>query len=138
MLGRLEDYGFRVQPWRPHVPLSDDQLDFFISYAVAFAVFGLIARWYLWPALRDRPARTALPQMLPYASFQVNGLMFLMPGLVSTQLPKAFAIPTAYGDLMAAVLVLLILWPVRTGNADPASMIWRFYIVDPLASGLDL
>lgn len=59
------------------MPLSDDHLHFFISYAVAFVVFGLIARWYLWPALRDGPARTTLPQLLPYASFRVNGLMFL-------------------------------------------------------------
>jgi hypothetical protein len=60
------------------VPLSGDQLHFFISYAVAFVVFGLIARWYLWPALSDGPARTTLLQLLPYASFRVNGLMFLM------------------------------------------------------------
>ena len=60
------------------MPLSDDQLHFFISHAVAFVVFGLMARWYLWPALRDGPARTALPQLLPYASFRVNRLMFLM------------------------------------------------------------
>jgi hypothetical protein len=110
------------------VPLSNDHLHFFISYAVAFVVFGLIARWYLCPALRDGPARTTLPQLLPYASFRVNGVMFLM----------AVRFPTAAESFRDTVLVLLTLGPVRTGNAAPVSMIWRFHIVGPLASGLDL
>jgi hypothetical protein len=36
------------------LPLSDNQLHYFASYAVAFVAFGLIGRWYLWPALKDR------------------------------------------------------------------------------------
>ena len=111
------------------MPLSDNQLHFFISYAVAFVVFGLIARWYLWPALRDRPPRTALTPLLLYASFRVNGLMFLMPRLVSPQLPKAFAIPTAYGDLTAALLALLALWPLRAERSAAIPMVWFFNIV---------
>ena len=78
------------------MPLSDNQLHYFASYAVAFVTFGLIGRWYLWPALKDKASRTALTPLLLYASFRVNGLMFLMPGLVSANLQKAFAIPTAY------------------------------------------
>ena len=78
------------------MPLSDNQLHCFASYAVAFVTFGLIGRWYLWPALKDKASRTALTPLLLYASFRVNGLMFLMPGLVSANLQKAFAIPTAY------------------------------------------
>jgi hypothetical protein len=45
----------------------------------------------------------ALPPFLLYGCLRVNGLIFLMPGLVSPQLPGAFAVPTAYGDLTAAV-----------------------------------
>jgi hypothetical protein len=39
------------------------------------------------------------------------------------------AVPTAYGDLTAAVLALLALACVRTGNALAASMLWLFNIV---------
>jgi len=84
------------------VPLSDNHIHYFISYMVAFLVFGLIARWYLWPAIKDRAPKTALTPLLLYACLRVNGLMFLMPGLVSRDLPRAFAAPTAYGDLAAA------------------------------------
>jgi pimeloyl-ACP methyl ester carboxylesterase len=43
--------------------------------------------------------------------------MFLMPRLVSPELPAAFAVPTAYGDLTAAE------------NAAAAPMVWLFNIV---------
>jgi hypothetical protein len=108
---------------------SSNQLHYFISYAVAFLAFGLIGKWYLWPTIKDRAPKTALPPLLLYASLRVNGLMFLMPGLVSPQLPKAFAVPTAYGDLTAAVLALLTLWPVRAEKAAAAPMVWLFNIV---------
>ena len=93
--------------------MSHNQLHYFISYAIAFVIFGLIARWYLWLALKDRTPRTALTPVLLYATLRVDGLMFLMPGLVSPQPPKAFAIPTAYGDLTAALLALLAVCPSR-------------------------
>lgn len=109
--------------------LSENQVHYFISYAVAFVAFGLIARWYLWPAVRDEAPRRALTPLLLYASFRVNGLMFLMPGLVSTQLPKAFAIPTAYGDLTAAVLALLALPPIRAEKSAAMPLVWIFNIV---------
>src|SRR5262249_47371042 len=63
------------------------------------------------------------------ASFRVNGLMFLMPGLVSPELPRSFAVPTAYGDLAAAILALLALWPVRAEHRAWLPMVWLFNVV---------
>jgi hypothetical protein len=73
------------------LPHSDNQLHFFISYAVAFLAFGLIGKWYLWPAIKDRAPKVALAPLLLYACLRVNGLMFLMPELVSAELPRAFS-----------------------------------------------
>src|SRR5262249_54542614 len=50
-------------------------------------------------------------------------------GLVSPQLPRAFAVPVAYGDLTAAVLALLALACVRYENAAAVPMVWLFNIV---------
>lgn len=108
--------------------LTGNFIYYFISYCVAYLVFGLIAKWYLWPAIKDRSPKIALTPLLLYACLRVNGLMFLMPGLVSRELPRAFAVPTAYGDLTAACLALLALWPLRTGNALAAPMVWLFNI----------
>ncbi len=109
--------------------LSDHHIHYFISYAVAFLVFGFTARWYLWPTIKDRALEVALTPLLLYACLRVNGLMFLMPGLVSRELPRAFAVPTAYGDLTAALLGLLALWPVRTRNPVAVPMVWLFNVV---------
>jgi hypothetical protein len=111
------------------MPLSDNHVHFFISYAVAFLVFGLIGRWYVWPAVKDRSLKIALTPLLLYACLRVNGLMFLMPGLVSPELPKSFAVPTAYGDLTAVVLALLALACVRAESAAAVPMLWVFNIV---------
>jgi hypothetical protein len=42
-------------------------------------------------------------------SFRFIGLAFLFPGLVSPDLPSAFAHSAAYGDVVAATLALLAL-----------------------------
>ena len=55
--------------------------------------------------------------------------MFLMPGLVSPDLPRAFAVPTAYGDLTAAVLALLTLAALRGGSPLGLPMVWLFNLV---------
>ena len=111
------------------MPLSANHIYFFVSYAVAFLVFSLIGKWYVWPAIRERAPGIALTPLLLYSCLRVNGLMFLMPGLVSSQLPSTFAVPVAYGDLTAAVLALLALACVRYENAAAVPMLWLFNIV---------
>ena len=111
------------------MPLTANHINYFISYGVAYLVLGLVAKWYLWPAIKDRPPKTALTPLLLYACLRVNGLMFLMPGLVSPQLPRAFAAPTAYGDLTACVLALIALRPVRTASRLAGPAVWLFNIV---------
>jgi hypothetical protein len=39
--------------------------------------------------------------------FRFVGLSFLVPGVVSPELPRAIAVPAAYGDLGAAILALI-------------------------------
>src|SRR5262252_7528167 len=90
-----------------------NMIHFMFSYVVAFIVLGLVAAWYVWPNIKDRAPKAALTPLLLYSCLRVNGLMFLMPGLVSPDLPAAFAVPTAYGDLTAVILALLALACVR-------------------------
>jgi hypothetical protein len=82
---------------------------FGISVGLSFVVWGTIAAQYLWPVLRDLPRARALRPLLLFHGFRFIGLAFLVPGVVSPDLPEAFARPAAYGDLIAAVLALLAL-----------------------------
>jgi UPF0716 family protein affecting phage T7 exclusion len=67
--------------------ITANQFHFFLSYAVAFLIFGPIdGKWYVWPSIKNRRLEPALTPLLLYACLRVNGLMFLMPGLVSAAL----------------------------------------------------
>ena len=109
--------------------ITPNTIYFFMSYAVAFLVFALIAKWYIWPSIKDRGIKAALTPLLLYACLRINGLMFLMPGLVSSKLSSAFAMPTAYGDLIAVVLALLALACVRYESRYAVPALWLFNIV---------
>ena len=111
------------------MPVSGNLGRYLISYELAYIVFILLAKWYIWPSIKDRPPTSALPPFLMYACLRVNGLMFLMPGLVSPELPQAFAVPTAYGDLTAAVLALIALACLRYESRVAVPMVWLFNIV---------
>ena len=108
--------------------ITSNHVHFFISYAVAFLAFGLIAKWYVWPVLADRDPKAALTPLLLYACLRVNGLMFLMPGLVSPDLPAAFARPVAYGDVTAVVLALIALNALRYELGYAMTAVWIFNI----------
>jgi hypothetical protein len=93
------------------------QLWFFVSIAFSFGTWGIIAKRYIWPKLRLLRRSEALRPLLILHSFRFIGSAFLVPGVVSPELPSAFAYSAAYGDLVAATLALLSLvsLPRRAG-----------------------
>jgi len=92
---------------------------FFLSIAFSFVAWGIIAARYIWPKLRLRDRAEALRPLLMLHSFRFIGLAFLVPGVVSPDLPSTFAHSAAYGDLVAATLALLslLLLPSTAGAA---------------------
>src|SRR5215475_16105306 len=95
------------------------QLYFFVSIAFSFIAWGIVTARYIWPELRLRPRVEALRPLLMLHSFRFIGLAFLVPGVVSPELPSAFAHSAAYGDIIAAALALLslLLLPRAAGVA---------------------
>lgn len=91
---------------------------------LSFIAFGIIAFQYLWPALCNLPRADALRPLLLLHSFRFIGLAFLVPGVVSPDLPVDFARPAAYGDLVAALLALLALASLRCGLG--IVLVWVF------------
>jgi len=100
------------------------QLCFFVSVAFGLAAWTIVAARYLWPKLRVLDRDAALRPILALHSFRFVGLVFLVPGVVSPDLPSAFAQSAAYGDLIAATLALLSLATLRS----PAgiAIVWLF------------
>src|SRR6516225_8182576 len=100
------------------------QLLFFVSIAFSCIAWGIVAARYIWPELRLRPRAEALRPLLILHSFRFIGLAFLVSGVVSPDLPSAFAQSAAFGDIVAAMLALLALVTLTT----PAGtvIVWFF------------
>jgi hypothetical protein len=102
------------------------QLAFFGSIAFSVIAWGIVTVRYLWPRLRLRPRSEALRPLLVLHSFRFIGLAFLVPGVVSPDLPRAFATSAAFGDLGAAILALLSLLSLR--SAPGVLIAWIFNV----------
>lgn len=85
------------------------QFAFFVSIAFSVIAWGIVTARYIWPELRLRSRAQALRPLLILHSFRFLGLAFLVPGVVSPDLPSVFARSAAYGDLIATILALLAL-----------------------------
>jgi hypothetical protein len=99
------------------------QLCFFVSIAFSLIAWGIVAARYFWPELRFQPRAEALRPLLVLHSFRFIGLAFLVPGVVSPDLPSVFARSAAYGDVIAAILALLSLLSLPRG----ADLVNAFY-----------
>ena len=100
---------------------------FAISNILAFVVWATVARLYIWPALKDRAPADALKPILVLHAFRYLGLAFVIPGVVSPELPAEFARPVAFGDLASAILALLALAALRTSAGR--ALAWIFNVV---------
>jgi hypothetical protein len=99
---------------------------FGISVAFGLAVWGALAWHYIWPALRERSSPENLKPILFLHAFRFLGLAFLLPGVVSPELPATFAQPVAYGDFITAILALFAL--ATLGTYTGTALTWIFNI----------
>src|SRR6185437_7732795 len=97
---------------------------FGISAAFGLAAWGAVARHYIWPMLRELPSPGNLKPILLLNAFRFLGLAFIVPGVVSPELPASFAQPVAYGDFITAILALLAL--AALGTRSGTVLTWAF------------
>jgi hypothetical protein len=102
----------------------ESQLSFFMCIAFSFIAWGIVTVRYVWPALRLRSRAEALRPLLMLHSFRFVGLAFLVPGVVSPDLPSTFAYSAAYGDIIAAMLAVLAL--ISLPSAAGVAAAWIF------------
>jgi hypothetical protein len=100
---------------------------FFVSIAFSLIAWGIVTARYIWPRLRLRSRAEALRPLLILHSFRFIGLAMLVPGVVSADLPSAFAHPAAYGDIIAAILALVSLLLLPSAAGVTASWIFNIW-----------
>ena len=103
------------------------QMMFFVSIAFSLIAWGIVTARYIWPELRLRPRVEALRPLLILHSFRFIGLAFLVPGVVSRDLPPAFAHSAAYGDIIAATLALFSLLSLSGGAGIAIAWIFNLW-----------
>jgi hypothetical protein len=96
----------------------------------AFMTFvgAIVAAWlYVWPWLKSMEKDRALAVLVaPHMFLRAIGLSFLVPGVVSPALPSAFAVPAAYGDLVAAILAIGTAIALAKKSPAAYAAVWFF------------
>jgi hypothetical protein len=101
---------------------------FGLSVLMSFIAFGIVTKLYIWPRLRVMRREDALiPLVVPH-TFRFVGLSFLIPGVVSPSLSSAFAIPAAYGDLVAAILAVVATLALSARASWAIPIVWVFNV----------
>jgi hypothetical protein len=102
---------------------------FGISALMTLVSSGLIAQFYVWPWLRTMNRHQALLVLVaPHMFLRFIGLSFLVPGVVSSSLPAAFAAPAAYGDFVAGILAIAATVALARRTPWATALVWLFNI----------
>jgi hypothetical protein len=102
---------------------------FGLQVLLSFLVYGLVARWYVTPRLAPLPLHAALQPLLVLHATRDLGMVFLVPTVVGPVLPAGFAVPAAYGDLLAALLALAALVALHARAPISLPLTWLFNVV---------
>lgn len=102
---------------------------FGMSVLMSFLSSAVIAKLYVWPWLRDRDRYKALASLVaPHMFLRFVGLSFLVVGVVSPNLPAAFARPAAYGDFVAGVLAIIATIGLARHASWAMAAVWVFSV----------
>jgi hypothetical protein len=85
---------------------------FGLQLILGYVAWLLCFSAYVMPRLKSIDAVTVQRAIATLHSFRFFGLVFLVPGVVGN-LPAAFAVPAALGDLTTGVLAMLALLTTR-------------------------
>jgi len=101
---------------------------FYTDTALGYLAWALCIATYVWPRLKAMDRVEAHRAIVTFNSFRFFGLVFLLPGFVGPNLPRAFAAPAAYWDLGTGVLAILALLTVRVRFLF-WPLVWAFNLV---------
>lgn len=112
--------------------LSIELAYFGVCVVVSGVVFLLVGLWYVLPRLSVLALPAALTPLLLFSAFRVNGLFFLVPGIASPDLPRGFALPTAYGDAASAILAVVAVVVLRYRPSAGVALTWLYSVLGSL------
>jgi hypothetical protein len=109
------------------------QILFLMHLVLGYVACLLCFNTYFLPRLKSMDRADALRVIATLHSFRFFGLVFILPGVVGSNLPAGFATFAAYGDFATGVLALLALLTVRM-----RPLFWLFVVAFNLVGAADL
>jgi hypothetical protein len=106
---------------------------FQLHLALGYAAWLLCFSVYIWPRLKSMDPFDAHRAIATLHSFRFFGLVFILPGVISPDLPASFAVSAAYGDLLTGVLAMLALLTARV-----RPLFWLFVVAFNVVGVIDL
>lgn len=105
---------------------------FGVQFTLSLVIFGMVAQWYITPALDRLPIHAALVPL-----FLVHTLRYLpstafAPGQVDPGLPRDTMAAIAYGDLASAILALIAVLFLRYRWPGSLAVAWLVNVVASL------
>lgn len=96
---------------------------------MSFVSSVVIAKLYVWPWLGTISRNDALIKLVaPHMLLRFIGLSFIVPGVVSSRLPSAFAVPAAWGDFIAGILAIIATVALSKRVSWAVVAVWIFNI----------
>jgi hypothetical protein len=106
---------------------------FWIHLILGYVPWLLFLGTYIWPRLKSTDPFEAQRAIATLHSFRFFGLVFIVPGVVSPNLPADFATFAAYGDFATGVLAMLALLTVRL-----RPLFWPFVVAFNIVGAADI
>jgi hypothetical protein len=106
---------------------------FSLHLLLGYVPWLLCFRAWIWPRLVAMDPVSAQRAIATLHAFRFFGLAFLVPGVVGTHLPPAFATSAAWGDFAAGVLAMLALLAIRV-----RPLFWLFAVAFNIVGAADL
>ena len=110
-------------------PATVFRLHLVLGYVPWLLCFGA----YIWPRLKSMDPVEAQRAIATLHSFRFFGLVFVVPGVVGSDLPAGFATFAAYGDFATGLLAMLALLTIRT-----RPLFWLFVVAFNLVGAGDI
>ncbi len=106
---------------------------FQIHLVLGYLAWLLCFSVYIWPWLRSMDRVEAQRAIATLHSFRFFGLVFVLPGVVGSNLPASFASFAAYGDFATGMLAILALLTVRI-----RPLFWLLVVAFNLVGAVDI
>jgi hypothetical protein len=89
------------------------ELIFLIHLVLGYVAWLLCFGVYIWPRFKSMDRMQSQRAIATLHGFRFFGLVFILPGVVGSNLPASFAEFAAYGDFATGVLAMVALLTVR-------------------------